>query len=336
MIYIRTDMNRIIATGHIMRCLAIADAAKTLLEDTTFILSDEQAEDYIKDKGYRTIVLHTPWDNMESELSIIEELIKRENIRTLFIDSYQVTDSYLKALSKITRVVYLDDLNAFSYPVAGIVCYASYWKKFEHSKNYPNTGLLLGTKYAPLRDAFTKVAPKQIKEKVESILLLSGGTDEYQILENVLKSLDLNEFLEITVICGRYYREYETLVARYRVWENVHIYQSVNDIENYMKQADLAISAGGTTLYELCACGTPTISFAIADNQLENVHQFDEDGVIAYAGDIRCDDVVSNVVKLVRKYSKDKTHREYRSKKMQSLIDGQGAYRIAKALMNDF
>ena len=62
-----------------------------------------------------------------------------------------------------------------------------------------------------------------------------------------------------------------------------------------MQEADLAISAGGTTLYELCAVGTPTICYSMADNQLDNVRQFEKDGLMYYAGDARQDGFVSGV-----------------------------------------
>ena len=52
------------------------------------------------------------------------------------------------------------------------------------------------------------------------------------------------------------------------------------DIEQFMMEADVVISAGGSTLYELCAVGVPTISYSIADNQLNNVRKFHEDGII--------------------------------------------------------
>lgn len=335
MLYIRTDMNSVIATGHVMRCLSIADAAKTVGEDTTFVLSDEQAKAYISGRGYQTIILNTKWDDLETELPVLSKVIAHHKICSMLVDSYQVTENYLRELSQMIKVIYLDDLNAFHYPVAGIICYANYWKKFQYSKNYPDTKLLLGTQYMPLRKVFEGVGTKHIKEKVENLLLLSGGNDEYYVLEGILSKLDLQGFKNVTVICGRYYAEYEQMAERYAAWSNVHIYQAVDDVEKYMQQADLAVSAGGTTLYELCACGTPTISFAFVDNQLDNVKQFQKDEIIDYAGDVRYNDVSVNVAELVERYCANKALRQERSKKMQALVDGQGARRVARALLEE-
>ena len=114
-IYIRADMNEIIATGHIMRCLAVADAAKEMGKETIFITADEKPVEMLRSRGYEPIILHTEWNNMESELESLILLIQKESITKLLVDSYQVTKEYLAKLEKYTEVYYLDDLDAFEY-----------------------------------------------------------------------------------------------------------------------------------------------------------------------------------------------------------------------------
>lgn len=333
MLYIRTDMNSVIASGHVMRCLSIADAAKELGEKVIFILADEQAVSLVEKRGHETLVLHTKWDDMESELPVLNNIIVEREIASILIDSYRVTEEYLKKLSKVTGIIYLDDLNAFHYDVDAIICYANYWEKFKYSSNYPDVKLYLGPQYMPLRKEFQNIEDKVIREKVETLLLMSGGNDEKHILAGVLEEIDTVAFRNITVICGRYYEGYEQLVNKYKNCENICIYQAVTDMEKYMQEADLAVSAGGTTLYELCACGTPTISFSLADNQFDNVKKFAEDDIIDYAGDVRYDNVIENVTKMIVEYKDDKELRQERSRKMRSIVDGKGARRIAEAWM---
>lgn len=134
MLYIRADMNETIATGHIMRCLSVADAAKELGSDTTFILADEQAKSLVEGRGYYAIVLGTQWDQMERELPVLKKIIFEHSIQKILIDSYQVTPKYLTELSRLLRITYIDDLNAFHYHVNVIICYANYWKKFNYKK----------------------------------------------------------------------------------------------------------------------------------------------------------------------------------------------------------
>jgi len=133
---------------------------------------------------------------------------------------------------------------------------------------------------------------------------------------------------------GRFYEEFEELKDKYREYPNLVFYKNVSNLEEYMKEADLAISAGGTTLYELCAVGTPTISYSFADNQLSNVKQFERDEVIDYAGDVRDTDIFENVWELYLKYREDCNLRKDKSTKMQLMVDGKGSARIAERLLH--
>lgn len=334
MMYIRTDMNEQIATGHVMRCLAIADALRTLGESVTFILADEQAVDLLKKHEYDAIVLHTPWNDMEKELTVINQLVEERHIDRLLIDSYQVTQEYLEELSKLVKTFYIDDLNLFDYPVHAVICYANYYKKFYHKLNNRETEHLLGTKYVPLRKSFWNCGSKSVLKEVENILILTGGSDPYNVSEQLLNAINVDEFKNIDVIGGVYQANYDTLVELYGQCKRIHFYQAINNIEQYMKKADIAISAGGTTLYELCACGTPTISYSFVDNQLDNVRQFQKDDLMDYAGDARFDDITRNITKFLENYRRDLVLREMRSEKMQKMVDGKGALRIAKIIMD--
>ena len=187
MLYIRTDMNDIIATGHVMRCLSVADAARAMGENVTFILADENGKKYIEKRGYSTIVLYTKWNDMESEIPFLRNVIKDKKITSILIDSYQVTEYYLETLSSYVKTIYIDDLAQTNHSVTSLICYMSHWEKLQHRKNYPNAKLLLGLQYVPVREAFQNLEKKEIKHDIETILLLSGGTDPYNILSKLLK-----------------------------------------------------------------------------------------------------------------------------------------------------
>ncbi len=333
MLYIRVDMNNRIATGHVMRCLSVADAAKTLGEEVTFLLADNQAAGLVRKRGHHAVVLNTPWDDMAAELPKLRDMIWDHGIERILIDSYQVTPSYLGELKKYTEVFYLDDLNAFHYPVDGLICYANYWQRFQYEESYTDTKLFLGTQYIPLGESFSHCGPKEIKPGVEHLLLLSGGSDPYDILAGMLRQIHRERYRKISVICGVYYPKYKELCDKYQKDENISIYQGVPDMVRFMQEADLAVSAGGTTLYELCAVGTPAISYSFADNQLGNVEKFEEDGMISYAGDLRRDPVAEHVAAYLDYFGQNRQVRGERSLKMQELVDGKGALRIAKALM---
>ena len=331
-LYVRVDMNQFIATGHVMRCLSIAQEAKTQGVQVKFILADTQAEQFIKSKGFQTKVLYSTWNEMEKELPILLAYIVEERVQKLLVDSYYVTENYLSVLKKVTEVSYIDDLGSNYYPVDILIVYANYWKRINYRENYSQTTLLLGCKYVPLRKEFAELPQKKIRENIESLLILTGGTDNYGISERILEHLSLKDYKNIDVICGRYDKHFDYLKEKYGVYTNVKIYQAVDNIVDYIVQADVAISAGGTTLYELCAAGTPTITYSFADNQLDNVRQFAEDGIMEYAGDIRRDDVYSEIAHILEKYT-DGCYREIVARKEQDLVDGRGAWRLVKELM---
>ena len=328
MLAIRADMNQTIATGHVMRCLSIADAAKKSGEEVVFLLADDNGCELIASRGHRAIVLGTDWKQMESEIPVLEAIFREEKIHRILVDSYQVTPRYLTWLSAHLKTAYLDDVNAFHYPVDTLICYAPYYPKFHWEESYPDTKLLLGTAYVPLRAPYLNAPRKDIREEVQNLLLLSGGTDPLNTLPKLLAGMTDKAYRQITVICGMYYPGYDALCDKYRDNPHVVLHRSVNNLWDYMKEADVTVSAGGSTLYELCALGVPTISFSIADNQLDNVTQFAADGIIPYAGDVRTDQVPDKVIELLEKYRYDKSLRSRTSLAMQAMVDGKGAERI--------
>ncbi len=334
MVYIRVDMNRQIATGHVMRCLSIADAVCYLGGHVTFIVADEQAEVLLRQHGYDVIVLHTEWNHMETEIPVLSQVIKIKQIDTILIDSYQVTERYLVQLSRLVKTIYIDDLNKFDYPVSAVICYANYWKKFSCQAEKTEKKYYFGMQYVPLRQDFWNCRKKVISKRVEKILILTGGSDPYNVSGQILNSIHTETFKNIDVICGVYNTNYNFLVKEYGKNTNIQFHQAVNNIEEYMYNADVAISAGGTTLYELCASGTPTISYAFADNQLDNVRQFEEDGLINYAGDARAEGMDVKINWYLEKYQNDFQLRKNRSESMQTMVDGKGAIRLAEILIN--
>lgn len=335
MIYIRADMNGVIATGHVMRCLAVADAARGMGEETTFLLADGEATALLEKRGYRYHILNTSWEDMEGELPALRKVIEEQGIQTLLIDSYQVTEKYLTELGKLVRTVYIDDVNAFHYPVSALICYANYYATFKYEENYAAEQLFLGTDYVPLRAVYADCPQKRIAEVVENLLVMSGGTDQYDILSHILRAVQGRNYRRIEVVCGAYYKNYDGLCKAYAGCENVVIRRNVSDLETSMQRADLAITAGGSTMYELCACGTPALSYSFADNQLGNVVQFQRDQVIDYIGDVRYVDVPDELLKLLDRYDRDAELRRQRSEKMRRVVDGKGAARIARILMEE-
>lgn len=333
-IYFRTDGNDIIASGHIMRCLSIADACKEAGHEVTFMTADDCCSDLIAQRGYNNIVLHGKWNDLEHESEEMVTLIHTHDIQVLIIDSYYVTEQYLNILSKETKTVYIDDLNAFHYPVDTLIHYSICADKFMYPTQYPDTKLLLGCRYAPLRMQFRNIEQKIIRVQIKNILITTGGTDAQNIAGELLNRMLVDtdfEHVSIHVVTGTFCSHQDALRALEKQSKNIFIESNVTNMAALMIESDVAISAGGSTLYELSACGVPTVTYSVADNQLDNVNGFAERDLIKYAGDVRngTETCVDHIVKAVKYYMHHPEKRTEVSRNLQQLVDGMGSEKIA-------
>ena len=127
MFLIRADGNATIGAGHLMRCLTIADELKKLVndnEDILFLCADTQSAQPAWDRGYRTFVLESDPKEMEEELSAWEkvpDINKKTNV--IVVDSYFVTNAYLRGIRKYGYVLLMDDLGAGRFCADGILNY---------------------------------------------------------------------------------------------------------------------------------------------------------------------------------------------------------------------
>lgn len=132
----------------------------------------------------------------------------------------------------------------------------------------------------------------------------------------------------------RFYQNEEELRKQFFCDKNVFLYRNVPNISEYMAMCDLAVTACGSTLYELCACGLPAVTYILADNQYELAKEFDVRGLMAWCGDIREDiwSCIECIVKRVEMMFFEEEILMAKGMELQLLVDGQGARRIAEKL----
>lgn len=362
-LYIRTEANRVTATGHMMRCLAIADAAAEKGIRTVFIVAEEGSERFPQERGYQTICLGRRWDDFAGEIPVIERLIDDRHVEVMLIDSYFVSEEYMRTVTKMTKTAYIDDLHAAIWSCSVLINYAVYYDLFDYREEYPDTKLLLGCGYAPLRKEFIDLPVKQISKTVKKVLVVTGGTDEHHFMRGFVEALlsqrNLFAGVEFTLICGAFNREIDEIRKlsadylaepddmeddRKSISDNetdrktdamrIKIYPSLSTLKDAILETDLLITAGGTTLYEMAACGTPGICFSMADNQLDNVKGFAARDLILFAGDIRKDFSYDRLIEMMKELMQDYAARDAVSKKLRTLVDGKGAERIVDAVIH--
>ena len=193
-IYIRADANDKLGMGHLMRCMAIAEQIIKMGGTVKFIVADSNSAILLKDRGYDWINLRSEWCNLDCEINKVKGLIKKENIKKLLIDHYYVSEKYLKELNQITEIIYIDDVNSFCYPVNKLINYNIYAEDLDYRNRYAikkiNTEFFLGTKFAPLRLEFQQM-DNRVYRGINKILLSSGGSDNYNMLGNIIEKLRL-------------------------------------------------------------------------------------------------------------------------------------------------
>lgn len=335
-LFIRTDANTTMATGHMMRCLSIADAAKGLGVETVFIVTSAESGNMPLSRGYEIINLDRQWDDFQGEIPVISDIIARLNIECILVDSYWVSKEYMKAISSLTKTAYIDDLHETIWPCGVLINYAVYCDLFDYEHEYPDSVRLLGSDYMPLRQEYMSVRDRVVGDTKE-ILVVTGGSDELHFMLNtvsaVLAADDLSS-MHFTFVCGRFNTDIDELMRLGDKADNISIYPSLPTLKESMENADILVSAGGTTLYEMAATGLPGIIFRMADNQKNNVDAFAKMELIVDAGDIRYNFSYDELLNMIRELARDRAMRNEMSDRLKNLVDGRGAERIVKGLFD--
>ena len=336
MIGIRADANDRIAMGHLMRCMSIAKQLKNRNKDVIFLISEDYAGGFISENEFDYICLHNQYNQKAEELEYLIKIIKQKGIDRLILDSYEVTYEYMSKLRQVTKLIYIDDLDQFRYPADIIINYIYGLGMSSYSKRgYTNEQFLIGSRYVPLRLEFSQKRI-DIKEDVSAIFITTGGTDEFDIITGILGKLQSSQLKDSVkyVVTGKFYKNIEKLRNICLQDNTIKNYHDVSDICSIMHKCDLAISAGGTTVAELCACGIPTVCFSMADNQLAGTKAYSQAGLVLYAGDVRSgrEDVLRTIVQKAELLKQDYSLRECIGRNAKKAIDGKGAFRIADAV----
>ncbi len=356
MIFFRADGNSIIGAGHIMRCLSIAEAALDLGEKVVFYTAGSEFSKVISGNGIENIVLSSDFMKMESELVFLKAEILRHKPRFVFVDSYYATKYYLTTLLECChsyggKLLYIDDVMAFAYPCDFLINYNIYGPdmKDTYIKLYADDGieeetnyfpkLLLGLDYLPLRKEFANLPPRVPKEKTRDILVSTGGADHehiaLEITRTILKRFRENGNYLFHILVGSMNMDKVEIERLAADCKNIIVHYDVKDMVSLMRSCDVAISAAGSTLYELCATQTPTITYVVADNQIMGAEGFQNAGLMVYAGDVRKQGVANIsdcLIDSVFNLANNRCEREILIMKMSGLSEN-GSYNMMKELL---
>lgn len=266
-----------IGFGHITRSISIYQAFEEIgIRPELIINGDEAARDFVKGKDFRIF----DWLNDRETLFAV---LKSSDI--VFVDSYLADYDLYEKISDIAGTgVYFDDDIRINYPKGFVVNGAILAERMPYSEREGVT-YLLGAQYAPLRRDFWDVPAKPTRNNLETAMITFGGADVCNLTPKVLRMLvDTYPGLIKKVIIGKGFQNITEIEALKDHNTELIYYSDAAEMKKIMLESDIAISAGGQTLYELARIGVPTIGICAADNQLRNIKEWAETGFLKYIG----------------------------------------------------
>lgn len=317
-----------------MRCLALAQAAQDEGHSTAFAMAKDMngLVERIKNNNCTVVELKSlrgsPEDAKETS-----EITKKLNTH-LIVDGYAFADEYQKTLKQNgVKFLLVDDYGqATEYSADIILNQNSYAESLRdiYTKRSGGCELLLGSEYVMLRREFRELESHPvIPERAESVLVTLGGSDPDNVTMKVVNLLGQIENIEVTVVVGvmnPYLNDIKTSA------ENMNVLTDVKDMPSLIAKADLAITAGGSTTYEMAYMGIPTAAFVIANNQETIVSDLDNRGFLHSLGrpeECSDDDFLASISGLIS----DQSRRQKMSEIGRKLIDGKGTKRIIDAFL---
>ena len=327
-ILILTECNSEIGFGHVTRCLSLYQAFKLKeLSIELMVNGDSTIEPLLKDTEY------TIFNWLDDSSKIFDYL---NDFDIVIVDSYLADAEFYKCLSEIVSLgVYIDDNNRISYP-KGLVVNGSI---FADRLDYPSLNgvdYLLGSEFISLRREFWIVPVKKLVRNVESVMVTFGGDDLRNLTPHILRML-VEEYPKLykKVVIGGGFKKNSKILDVIDCNTELIYYPDARVMLKLMLESDIAVSAGGQTLYELARVGVPTIAIGVASNQTHNLENWHKIGFIEYVGFWNDINLLNNVINKMNSFN-DVSTRIRKCEIGRGYVDGKGAFRIVRYCLNKY
>jgi UDP-2,4-diacetamido-2,4,6-trideoxy-beta-L-altropyranose hydrolase len=340
-IIIRVDASTNIGTGHLMRCLALAQVWQDTQGQPIFLMANSvfAFEERLKSEGMKVVHLTTAPGSLE-DAQETAALAHQFNVSWVVVDGYQFGSEYQKNLKNSgLNLLFIDDYGHAEHYYADFILnqnISADEQLYQHREPY--TQLLLGTRYTLLRREFWQWQKWQrnIPPVAKKVLVTLGGADPDNVTLKVIQALQLLavEELGAVVVVGGSNPHYETL--KMAVQDSrfpIRLQRNVTNMPELMAWADIAISAGGSTCWEVAFMRLPSILLILAENQRAIAVELDRQGAIINLGwhqDVAIEQIGLALPELLCERTKGETM----SKKGQKLVDGNGARRVVLEMVN--
>jgi spore coat polysaccharide biosynthesis predicted glycosyltransferase SpsG len=274
----------------------------------------------------------------EHDVELTVALARSVKAGWLAVDGYQFGAAYHQKVSGGGwRMLALDDEGRAGRYEADIVLNQNlHASENLYANRATRTRLLLGPQYALIQRGFFKwrVAGRAIAPVARRILVTMGGGDSGNVTRKVVQALLVAniEGMEARVIIGGANPNYESVMeTAVRGGLSIRVETDIRDMGEAMAWADIAVTAGGSSIYEILFLGTPFIMLTTADNQkpVELAITRLGSGLCLGWSDDASPEKISEAIKTT---AISQTARETLIKRMSGLVDGLGASRVAQAM----
>lgn len=336
---IRTDANTQMGTGHVMRCLALAQAWQETGGQACFVLAFRAPalESRLQTEGVQVVHLNVSEPGSAEDVAATAVLGRRYQAQWIVIDGYHFDAAYQRYLHAAGfRILFIDDYGHAAHYYADIVLNQNICAHPEiYLHREPYTRLLLGTKHALLRREFWPWRDWQrpFPEKARKILVTLGGSDPDNVTLAVIQALCQlpDNDLEAVVLVGAQNPHYRELAMAVSEDARIQLRQNVTNMPEVMAWADLAISAGGSTSWELSFMGLPALVMILADNQVQTARELAAIGAVHLLEPAALTNVAYQS-QIIDSICQNYELRHTMSQKAHSLVDGRGGVRVMEAI----
>ncbi len=352
----RTDASIQIGTGHVMRCLTLADALREKGVQCEFICREHSGNliGHIRSKGYIVHVLssrknkdvdlaHSAWlgATQEEDAQSCAPILTNLQPNWLVVDHYALDIRWEALLTQYCgQLMVIDDL-ADRVHCCDLLLDQNLGRSDNDYDGLLNTTTVkfIGPKYALLRPEFAQLRSQSLAKRVEPhlkhLLITMGGVDKGNLTAQALQALStccLPEDFHVTVVMGSHAPFLTDVKAQASLmpWPT-QVLVSVNNMAQLMTSSDLCIGAAGSTSWERCCLGLPTLLVVLADNQKSGAMALEAIGSTLILKDVNDIPQIfetflshSGIVQLKSMYKVSAT-----------VADGQGVDRIIASMLSE-
>ena len=360
-IIIRTDATLKIGSGHVMRCLTLAEELRDSRAEVRFVCRGYSGNliELIREKGFFVHELSVSEDfepggtsnsNSRSEygsrLGSFREQDAWETINViqknlpdwLIVDHYGLGQAWEKRLRPhVHKIMVIDDLADRPHD-CDLLLDQNYFQDGATRYNGlvpPTCTKLLGPQFALLRPEFAE-ARKQLKPrtgKVKRIFVFFGGTDPDNVTGKTLEALLYPEFshLDVDVVIGSHNPHRIKIENQIKTHLRTNLHVQVENIAELMAQADLAIGAGGATTWERLCLGLPSLVVMVAENQRPYTEYLHQDKYLNCLGKKDSLSVEKIQIELKQSLGNSKANK-LQSQKGIAIVNGNGVSQVVEMI----